>query len=89
MPRTLPPPSLSPPCETRDDSNNFVASIFHEIQMAQQEGRQIKLPEEQNEDEATRLGILISEMPQLLMPLAAVEHMPTGLSEQVAFNIVL
>jgi hypothetical protein len=57
--------------------------------MAQQEGRQIELPEEQNEDEATRLSILISEMPQLLMPLSAVKHMPTGLSEQEAFNIAL
>jgi hypothetical protein len=36
-----------------NDSNDFVANAFHEIQMAQQEGRLIELPEEQNEHEAT------------------------------------
>jgi hypothetical protein len=57
-PHTPPPPS--PP--QQDDSKNFVASVFHAIHMAQQEGRQIELPEELTEDVATRLGILISEM---------------------------
>jgi hypothetical protein len=36
LPRTPPPPSPPTPHETRDDSENFVASIFHKVQMAHQ-----------------------------------------------------
>jgi hypothetical protein len=44
----------------QDDSNDFVASVFHEILIAQQEGRQIELLEGLTEEEAMRLGNLIS-----------------------------
>jgi hypothetical protein len=39
----------------------------------------------------TRLGILISEMPHPppLMPQFSDEHMPSGLSEEKAYNLVL
>jgi hypothetical protein len=55
---------------------DFIASVFHAIQLAHQEGRQIELPEELTEDEATRLDILISEMSQPPMPRYAVDLMP-------------
>jgi hypothetical protein len=56
--------------------------------MPLEEGRQIELPEELNLEEATRLGILISKLPQP-MPRYAIEHMSTGLSEEDSFNLAL
>jgi hypothetical protein len=56
--------------------------------MPLEEGRQIELPEELNLEEATRLGILISKLPQP-MPRYAIEHMLEGLSEEDAFNLAL
>jgi hypothetical protein len=69
---------------------DFIASVFHAIQLAHQEGRQIELPEELTEDEATRLSILISEMMQPPpMPRYAVDAMPPGLSEEESLNLAL
>jgi hypothetical protein len=82
--RTLPPPSAP----MLDDSDDFVANVFHTIQMARQEGRKIELVEELTEDEATRLALLMSEMPPP-MPRYAVNIMPPGLSEEEAFNLAL
>jgi hypothetical protein len=56
--------------------------------MAQQEDRQTELPEELTEDEATRLDILILEMPPP-MPRYTVEVMPPGLSAEEALNLAL
>ncbi|KAK1649927.1 hypothetical protein QYE76_067732 [Lolium multiflorum] len=68
--RTLPPRQPPLPQEmwgedipnrvARNDSGDFVTSMFHEIQMQLEEGRKIELPEELIEEEAMRLGILIS-----------------------------
>jgi hypothetical protein len=54
-PHTLPPPS--PP--RWDDSDDYVVSAFHAIQMVQQEGRKIELPEHLAKEEETRLTILV------------------------------
>jgi hypothetical protein len=80
---------LTPPPPSRDDSDDFVGSIFHVIQMAQQEGRQIELPEELTEDETTRLALLMAEMPQPPPPMRqyAVDLVPPGLSEGEASNL--
>jgi hypothetical protein len=67
-----PPPKSTPPW---DDN---VAYVLHAIQMAQKEGRQIELPEELTEDEMTSLGILISEMPQPVLPRYVIDLMPPG-----------
>jgi hypothetical protein len=49
--------------------DNFVAGMFHNIQVALEKDREIKLLEELIEEEVMRLGILISEPLQpLLMP---------------------
>jgi hypothetical protein len=45
----------------RDDSDDFITSVFHDIQ---EEGMQIEQPEKLTDEEATRLGILILELPQ-------------------------
>jgi hypothetical protein len=47
----------------QDDSDDFVANVLHDIQMALEEGREIELPKELTNEEATRLGILLSELP--------------------------
>jgi hypothetical protein len=67
--RTPPPSSPPPPPaqKKRDGSNNFVATVFDEIQIAHVEGRQIESPKEVTGEEATRLALVMSEMrlPQL------------------------
>jgi hypothetical protein len=52
-----------------DDFENFMACVFHDIWMALEEGRKIELPEELIDEEVTRLGILISELLQMMLPL--------------------
>lgn len=85
--RTSPPPPPPRPKEmwgedilgmvVWDDSDGFIASVFHDIQMTMEEGREIELLEELTEEEVMRLGILISELPQPppSMPRYTVEHM--------------
>jgi hypothetical protein len=89
LPRAPPPPL---PHETRDDSNDFFANVFHDIQMALEEGREIELADELTEEEETRLGIFISELPQpppLLLPRYAVDLVPPSLSKEDTFNLAL
>jgi hypothetical protein len=75
----------------RDDSEDYVASVFLMIEMEQQEGKQIELLEELTEDEMTSLDILISEMPQPLAPMLryAINVMPRGLLEEEAIHLVM
>jgi hypothetical protein len=58
----------------QDNFDDFIASVFHEIQMAQEEGRQIQPPEELTEKEAMRLGILISSATIAAAPVHSRAH---------------
>jgi hypothetical protein len=75
----------------QNDSDDFVTSMFHAIHMTLEEGRKIELPEEQTEEEAMRLGILMSELLNSPppMPWYNVEHMMEGLSAEDDFNLPL
>jgi hypothetical protein len=63
---------------------------FTRSRWRKQEDRNIELPEELTEKEATRLGILMSEMSQPPpMPQYTLDLMPTCLSKEDALNLAL
>ncbi|KAK1601127.1 hypothetical protein QYE76_007888 [Lolium multiflorum] len=47
--------------EVKDDSDDYVAAVFHEWQQAMAEGRTFDFPENMTDDEMAKLGVLVSE----------------------------
>jgi hypothetical protein len=78
--------------EVKDDSDDYVAVVFQEWQLAMAEGRKFEYPDNMTDDEAARLGVLVSENARPVQPpLAryATSIMPTGLSDDEALRLAL
>jgi hypothetical protein len=78
--------------EVKDDSDDYVAAIFHEWQQALAEGRVFEFPENMTDDEMAKLGVLVSENDapvQPPLPRYATGVMPPGLSEDEALRKAL
>nr|XP_051205654.1 actin cytoskeleton-regulatory complex protein pan-1-like [Lolium perenne] len=78
--------------EVKDDSDDYVACIFQEWQLAMVEGRKFEYPDNMTDGEAARLGVLVSENDQPVqppLPRYATGIMPLGLSEDKALRLAL
>nr|XP_051211115.1 sulfated surface glycoprotein 185-like [Lolium perenne] len=78
--------------EAKDDSDDYVACIFQEWQLAMAEGREFEYPDNMTDDEIARLGVLISEVDRPVqppLPRYATGIMPPGLSEEEALRLGL
>jgi hypothetical protein len=76
----------------KDDSDDYVAAVFHEWQQAMAEGRNFEFPENMTDDEMAKLGVLVSENDapvQPPLPRYATGVMPPGLSEDEALRQAL
>jgi hypothetical protein len=48
--------------EAKEDSDDFVACIFHEWQASKAEGREFDLPPAMTDDEIANLSVLVSQV---------------------------
>ncbi|KAK1679789.1 hypothetical protein QYE76_040637 [Lolium multiflorum] len=78
--------------EAKDDSDDCVACIFQEWQLAMAEGREFEYPATMTDDKITRLGVLVSEVDRPVqppLPWYATDIMPSGLTEEEALRRAL
>ncbi|KAM0924360.1 hypothetical protein ACQ4PT_004980 [Festuca glaucescens] len=71
--------------EAKDDSDDFVAYVFHDWQAAMAEGRKFNFPPKMTDEEIERLGVLVSEVDRSVqppLPRYATDIMPPGLTEE-------
>jgi hypothetical protein len=67
--------------EAKDDSDDFVACVFHDWQAAMAEGRKFNLPATMTHKEIESLGVLMSEVDRPVqppLPQYATDIMPQG-----------
>lgn len=78
--------------EAKDDSDDFVAYVFHDWQAAMAEGRKFNLPATMTDEEIERLCVLLSEVDRPVqppLPRYATDIMPPGLTEEEALERAL
>jgi hypothetical protein len=78
--------------EVKEDSDDYVADVFHEWQQAMAEGRTFDFPENMTDDEMAQLGVLVSENDtpvQPPLPRYAIGFMSPGLSKDEALRLAL